>query len=93
VRDAFFPHLDVEDEQIVPAIAESIPPKEWNRLDQQALRTIPRKQLPTAVGALDEIVRNLPVEERPPPPPPPIRIMLALSWRKKWAAWMQPVSF
>jgi hypothetical protein len=32
IRDLFFPHLDVEDAQILPAIAESIPPKEfWQR--------------------------------------------------------------
>src|SRR5262249_1704232 len=37
VRDLFFPHLDIEDQQILPAIAESIPPKEWERLDQEAL--------------------------------------------------------
>jgi hypothetical protein len=29
VRDLFFPDLDIEDAQILPAIAESIPPKEW----------------------------------------------------------------
>jgi len=91
VRDTFLPHLDVEDAEVVPAIAESMPPKEWDRLDKQALKTIPRQYLATAVGALDEVIRSLPVEERPPPPPPPIRLMLALSWRRKWAARMKPL--
>jgi hypothetical protein len=40
-----------------------------------------------AVGSLDEVVRGLPKEERPPPPPAPITLMLALSWRRKWAKW------
>jgi hypothetical protein len=44
-----------------------------------------------AVGALDEVMRGLPQKERPPPPPPPIRLMLALSWRKKWTAWVKPL--
>lgn len=91
VRDTFFPHLDVEDAQVVPAIAESMPPREWDRLDKQALKTIPRKHLATAVGALDEVIRSLPDQERPPPPPPPIRLMLALSWRRKWEARMKPL--
>ncbi len=91
VRDEFFPHLDVEDAQIIPAITESMPPKEWERLDKRALATMPRRYLPLAVGALDEVIRGLPEQEQPPPPPLPIRLMLALSWRKKWAAWIKPV--
>jgi hemerythrin-like domain-containing protein len=91
VRDAFFPHLDVEDAQLMPAYAESIPPNEWDRMDQKALKSIPRPYLPTAVGALDEVIQGLPKDERPPPPPPPIRLMLALSWRRKWAEWSRPL--
>jgi hemerythrin-like domain-containing protein len=91
IRDAFFPHLDVEDAQLIPAYAESIPPKEWDRMDQKALKSIPRPYLPTAVGALDEVIRGMPKDEQPPPPPPPIRLMLALSWRRKWAQWSKPL--
>jgi hemerythrin-like domain-containing protein len=91
VRDEFFTHLDVEDAQIIPAITESMPAKEWERLDARALRTMPRRYLPLAVGALDEVIQGLPEQERPPPPPLPIRLMLALSWRKKWAVLIKPV--
>jgi hemerythrin-like domain-containing protein len=91
VRDEFFPHLDVEDAQLIPAITDSMPPKEWERLDNQALKSIPRQYLPTAVGGLDEVIRGLPEQDRPPPPPLPIRMMLVLSWRKKWAAWVKPL--
>jgi hemerythrin-like domain-containing protein len=91
VRDEFFPHLDTEDAQIIPAFAESIPPAEWERMDNEALKTIPRECLPQAVGALDEVIRGLPEAERPMPPPLPIRLMLALSWRRKWAAFIQPM--
>lgn len=90
MRDVFFPHLDVEDAQVIPAIAASIPPAQWKRLDDEALRTIPRKWLPTAVGALDEVIRGLPADQRPPSPPLPIRLMLALSWRKKYVAFIEP---
>jgi hemerythrin-like domain-containing protein len=91
VRDVLFPHLDVEDAKILPAITESMPIRQWDWLDKQALRTIPRRYLPTAVGALDEVIQSLPDAQRPPPPPPPIRLMLALSWRKKWSTWVKPL--
>ncbi|MGA8297760.1 MAG: hemerythrin domain-containing protein [Acidimicrobiales bacterium] len=92
VREEFFPHLDVEDAKIIPAITESMPPEEWERLDARALKTMPRRYLPRAVGALDEVIQSLPEQERPSSPPPlPIRLMLALSWRKKWAAWVKPL--
>jgi hemerythrin-like domain-containing protein len=90
LRDWFFPHLDVEDEKVLPAIAESIPQKQWDRLDKAALKSIPRKYLPSAVAALDEVIQSLPEQERPAPPPPPIRIMLSLSWRKQWMARVRP---
>jgi hemerythrin-like domain-containing protein len=91
VRDEFFPHLDTEDAKVIPAFGESIPPAEWEKMDNEALKTIPRAWLPTAVGALDEVIRGLPEAERPMPPPLPIRVMLALSWRRKWAAWIKPM--
>ena len=91
VRDMFFPHLDLEDEQIIPAIAQSVPPKEWDRLGEAALKSIPREHLPMAVGAMDEIIQGLAKDERPPPPPLPIRLMLTLSWRKKWSTWVKPL--
>ena len=91
VRDAFFPHLDIEDETILPAIVAAIPPKEWERIDKDALKSIPRKHLATSVGALDEIIQGKAPADRPPPPPIPIRVMLALSWRKKWSNWIQPL--
>ena len=91
VREMFFPHLDAEDEKILPAIAQSIPPEEWKRLDKAALKSIPREYLPRAVGALDEVIQKLPKGDQPPPPPPPIRLMLALSWRTKWTTWVKPL--
>lgn len=92
LRDVFFPHLDVEDAKILPAIAQSIPPKEWDRLDQASLRSIPRQLVGRAVGALDEIIQGLGEQEQPLPPPPPIRLMLALTWRKKWSAFVKPLA-
>jgi hypothetical protein len=91
VREMFFAHLDIEDAQVLPAITDSVPPEEWDRLDKAALKSIPRKHLPLAVGALDEVIGGMAKEERPPPPPLPIRLMLALAWRKKWSVWVKPL--
>jgi hemerythrin-like domain-containing protein len=91
LRDWFFPHLDLEDEKVLPAIAESIPQKQWDQLDKAALKSIPRKYLSWAVAALDEVIQSLPEQDRPAPPPPPIRIMLSLSWRKQWTARVRPI--
>jgi len=91
LRDWFFPHLDLEDEKVLPAIAESIPPKQWNQLDKAALKSIPRNHLAFAVSALDEVIQGLPEQDRPAPPPSPIRLMLAVSWRQRWSALVQPL--
>ncbi len=91
LRDLFFPHLDLEDAEVIPMFAKWIPPDEWARMDTAALRGIPKPQLPIAVGALDETIRSLPEAEQPPGPPLPVKMMLALSWRKKWAALVQPL--
>jgi hemerythrin-like domain-containing protein len=93
LRDQFFPHLDVEDAKVIPAFAEAIPPRDWDRMDKQALKSIPRPYLPKAVGALDEVIRSLPEAERPTGgPPPPIRFMLAVSWRRKWSEFVKPLT-
>lgn len=91
LRDLFFPHLDVEDADVIPMFAKWIPPDEWARMDAKALRGIPKPQLPLAVGALDETIQSLPAADRPSSPPLPIRILLALSWRKRWAALVRPL--
>jgi hemerythrin-like domain-containing protein len=92
LRDQFFPHLDVEDAEVIPAFAEAIPPKDWDRMDKHALKSIPRPHLPKAVAALDEVIRRSPKEDRPSGPPPPIRFMLAVSWRRKWAQFVKPLT-
>jgi len=92
VRDEFFPHLDVEDTKVIPVFAEAIPAKDWDRMENEALKSIPRPHLPKAVGALDEVVRSTPDAERPPAPPLPIRIMLAVSWRRQWAEFVKPLT-
>jgi hypothetical protein len=91
LRDLFFPHLDREDAEVFPMYAKWIPHDEWDRLETKALRGIPKPQMGYAVGALDETIRSSPEAGRPGPPPLPVRVMLSLSWRKKWAALVRPL--
>ncbi len=91
LRDLFFPHLDREDAEVLPMYAKWIPYDDWDRLETKALKGIPKPQMGYAVGALDETIRSTPEAERPDGPPLPVKVMLALSWRKKWARLVQPI--
>lgn len=91
LRDLFFPHLDREDAEVLPMYAKWIPPKEWDDLSAKTLRNIPKAHMPFAVGALDETIQSLPAADQPPGPPLPVRVLLSLSWRKKWANMVQPL--
>jgi hypothetical protein len=42
-------------------------------------------------GALDEVVRGLPKEQRPPPPPMMVRVLVAVSWRKRYGKFVEPL--
>ena len=91
LRDLFIPHLDREDAEVLPMYAKWIPFDEWDRLETKALKGIPKPYMGTAVGAIDEVIRSTPEAQQPAPPPPPVRILLSLSWRKKWAGFVRPL--
>lgn len=91
LRDLFFPHLDREDAEVLPMYAKWIPHSVWDKLETKTLKSIPKPQMPYAVGALDETIRSTPEAQRPEGPPLPVKIFLALSWRKKWAGMVQPL--
>ena len=91
VRDELVPHLDVEDAQLLPAAAEAVDGEEWKKLGEQAFRSLDKNDLPVIAGALDEVVRGLPKEQRPPPPPLMVRVLVAVSWRKRYGKFLEPL--
>ena len=91
VRDELVPHLDREDTELLPIAAASVDGREWKQLGDDALRSIPKQDLPIVAGALDEVVRTLPPEQRPPPPPLPVRLLLAVSWRRRYRTFIAPL--
>lgn len=48
--------------------------------------------MPIVAGILDEVARTFPRDQQPPPPPLPLRVMLALSWRRRYAKFMEPLA-
>src|SRR5262249_24651471 len=91
IRDELFPHLDVEDAELLPVAAQSVPAAEWKQMSEHALRTVPKQDMPVIAGLLDEVVRSLPKSEWPDPPPLVIRFLLAVSWRKRYARFTEPL--
>ena len=91
VQDTLVPHLDVEDAELLPIAAEWVDADEWARLGEEAFRSLPKKDLPIAAGALDEVLQDLPKSEWPPPPPLPARVMLALAWRRQYRKFVAPL--
>jgi len=92
VRDTLVPHLDIEDAQLLPAAAATVDGKEWDEVSERALRSTPKADMPIVAGILDEVTRGLPSEQQPPPPPLPLRVMLALSWRRRYAEFVKPLT-
>jgi hypothetical protein len=92
VRDTLVPHLDVEDAQLLPAAACTVDAKQWDEVSDRALRSTPRGDMPIVAGVLDEVVRGLPTEQQPPPPPLAMRALLAVSWRRRYAKFIAPIT-
>jgi hypothetical protein len=92
VRDQLVPHLDVEDAKLLPAAAATVDAREWKRLSRDAMRAVPKQDLPIVAGILDEVARSLPSNERPPPPPLLVRFLIATSWRKRYVEFVAPLT-
>jgi len=92
VRDTLVPHLDIEDATLLPAAAATVDAKPWDDASERALRATPKADMPIVAGILDEVVRSLPPDQQPPPPPLPLRVMLALSWRRRYAKFIEPLT-
>ncbi len=74
-----------------PRPPATVDPKEWDEASDRALRAGSRvADLPVAGGTLDEVARSLPPDRRPPPPPCFLRFMLTLSWRRRYAKFIEP---
>jgi hypothetical protein len=92
VRETLVPHLDVEDDTLLPAAAATVDAKEWDDASERALKSTLKSDMPVVAGILDEVARSLPPDQQPPPPPMVLRMMLALSWRRRYAKFVEPLT-
>jgi hemerythrin-like domain-containing protein len=91
VHDQLFSHLDKEEAQLLPVAADAVDPKEWKRLGDEAFRSIPKSDLPIVSGAFEAVVKSLPPADRPAPPPLFVRVLVAISWRKRYQQFVAPL--
>jgi hemerythrin-like domain-containing protein len=92
VHDMLFPHLDKEEAQLLPPAADAVDPKVWKKLGDDAFKSIPKDDLPVVSGAFEAVVKSLPEADRPPPPPIFVRVLVAVSWRKRYQKFMEPLT-
>ena len=80
------PHLDDEEQKVVPLAAVTLTQKEWDALGEHARATIPRKMLPIAMGMmlepLDEADRAYMKSQLPAPVRLLYRFMIQRPWTK-----------
>jgi hemerythrin-like domain-containing protein len=84
-------HLDHEEQIALPAVHEALGRKEFDKMGEDFLKSIPKDDLPYAAASLDEWAHEVPDRDRPPPPPLPVRLLVALSWRRKYRKFVAPI--
>jgi hemerythrin-like domain-containing protein len=84
-------HLGREEAVAFPVVHDTINREEFDAMGEKFFRSIPKADLPFAAASLDEWARKTPEAERPPPPPLPVRVLLALSWRRKFRKFVAPL--
>jgi hemerythrin-like domain-containing protein len=84
-------HLDHEEAIAFPVVQQALGRKEFDKMGEEFLRSTPKADLPYAAASLDEMARSVPEAERPPPPPIPVRLLIALSWRRKYRRFVAPL--
>jgi hemerythrin-like domain-containing protein len=80
------PHLDDEEQKVVPLAAVTLTQQEWDALGKAGMRSVPRKKRGIAAAmmldALDEEERAYMVKSIPAPMRPLLPVMVERPWRK-----------
>ena len=86
LNETLQPHLDDEEQQIVPLAATTVSQQEWDAVGDTSVAAIPRKKLPIAFGLLDEPLNESDSALMKEHLPAPVRllypVLIARPWRK-----------
>lgn len=84
LNEALQPHLDEEEQTIVPLAAVTLTQSEWDRLGEHARSGIPRKMMPVAFGMLLEPLDESDREYMKADLPIPVRWLFGLMIQRPW---------
>jgi hemerythrin-like domain-containing protein len=83
------PHLDDEEQQIVPLAAVTLTQKEWTAMGEHAQEEIPKNMLPVAFGLLLEPLNDADKAYMKGHLPTPIRLLFPLLIQRPWNKYAQ----
>jgi hemerythrin-like domain-containing protein len=78
------PHLDDEEQKVVPLAAVTLTQKEWDALGEHARATIPRKMLPIATGMMLEPLDEADRAYMKSQLPAPVRLLYPFMIQRPW---------
>ncbi len=78
------PHLDDEEQKVVPLAAATLTQKEWDALGEHARGTIPRKMLPIAMGMMLDPLEAADRSYMLSQLPAPVRLLFPLMIQRPW---------
>jgi hemerythrin-like domain-containing protein len=86
LNDILQPHLDDEEQTIVPLAADHLTQREWDALGDHGIAGIPKKKLPVAFGLITDPLNEADAAYMKAHLPPPVRllfpVLIARPWRK-----------
>jgi hemerythrin-like domain-containing protein len=84
LNETLQPHLDDEEQLIVPLAAVTVTQKEWDDMGDHSVAAIPKKKLPVAFGLLTEPLNESDSAHMKATLPPPIRLLYPVLIGRPW---------
>jgi hypothetical protein len=84
LNEVLQPHLDDEEEKVVPLAAVTLTQQEWDALGEHARSSIPRNKLPVAFGMLLEPLDEADAAHMKAQLPAPVRLLFPVLIQRPW---------
>jgi hemerythrin-like domain-containing protein len=86
LNDVLQPHLDDEEQQIVPLAAVTVTQKEWDSLGDHGVAAVPKNKLPVAFGLITDPLNEADRAHMKQTLPAPVRllypVLIGRAWKK-----------